>query len=74
MFILAQNLLQQKLMAMKQIVMINDGKPSALTIDDGRIYRNARRRFDRLMDSVNAVGQDRLKKSVLRGALLTRTP
>lgn len=26
---------------MKQIVMITDGKPSALTLDDGRIYRNA---------------------------------
>ena len=26
---------------MKQIVMITDGKPSALTLEDGRIYRNA---------------------------------
>src|SRR3954451_14613856 len=26
---------------MKQIVMITDGKPSALTLDDGRIYKNA---------------------------------
>jgi len=26
---------------MKQIIMITDGKPSALTLDDGRIYRNA---------------------------------
>jgi len=26
---------------MKQIVMITDGKPSALTLEDGRTYRNA---------------------------------
>jgi Ca-activated chloride channel family protein len=39
--ILAQRLLQQEKKDMKQIVMITDGKPSALTLDDGRIYRNA---------------------------------
>ena len=26
---------------MRQIIMITDGKPSALTLDDGRIYKNA---------------------------------
>ena len=26
---------------MKQIIMITDGKPSALTLEDGRIYKNA---------------------------------
>ena len=25
---------------MRQIIMITDGKPSALTLDDGRIYKN----------------------------------
>jgi Ca-activated chloride channel family protein len=39
--ILAQRLLQQEKKDMKQIVMITDGKPSALTMDDGRMYRNA---------------------------------
>src|SRR6202789_2371070 len=39
--ILAQRLLEQERKDMKQIVMITDGKPSALTLDDGRIYRNA---------------------------------
>ena len=39
--ILAQRLLQQEKKDMKQIVMITDGKPSALTLDDGRTYRNA---------------------------------
>ncbi len=39
--ILAQRLLQQEKKDMKQIIMITDGKPSALTLDDGRIYRNA---------------------------------
>ena len=39
--ILAQRLLAQEKKDMKQIVMITDGKPSALTLDDGRTYRNA---------------------------------
>jgi Ca-activated chloride channel family protein len=39
--ILAQRLLSQERKDMKQIVMITDGKPSALTLEDGRIYRNA---------------------------------
>src|SRR5579883_237375 len=38
---LAQRLLQRQRKDMKQIVMITDGKPSALTLDDGRIYKNA---------------------------------
>jgi len=39
--ILAQRLLSQERKDMKQIVMITDGKPSALTLEDGRIYKNA---------------------------------
>lgn len=39
--ILAQRLLAQEKKDMKQIVMITDGKPSALTLDDGRVYKNA---------------------------------
>lgn len=39
--ILAQRLLSQEKKDMKQIVMITDGKPSALTLEDGRIYKNA---------------------------------
>ncbi len=39
--ILAQRLLQQERKDMKQIIMITDGKPSALTLEDGRVYRNA---------------------------------
>lgn len=38
--ILAQKLLQQEKKDMKQIIMITDGKPSALTLDDGQIYKN----------------------------------
>jgi Ca-activated chloride channel family protein len=38
---LAQRLLAQEKKDMKQIVMITDGKPSALTLEDGRTYRNA---------------------------------
>ncbi|WP_047496061.1 VWA domain-containing protein [Terriglobus sp. TAA 43] len=38
---LARRILARSNKDMKQIVMITDGKPSALTLDDGRIYRNA---------------------------------
>ena len=39
---MAQRILQQRQRKdMKQIVMITDGKPSALTLEDGRIYKNA---------------------------------
>jgi Ca-activated chloride channel family protein len=37
----AQRILKGSGKDMKQIVMITDGKPSALTMDDGRIYKNA---------------------------------
>jgi Ca-activated chloride channel family protein len=36
----AQRILARERKDMKQIVMITDGKPSALTEEDGRIYRN----------------------------------
>jgi len=39
--ILAQKLLMQERKDMRQIVMITDGKPSCLTLEDGRIYKNA---------------------------------
>ncbi|MGJ5816957.1 vWA domain-containing protein [Paludibaculum fermentans] len=38
--ILAQRILASEKKDMKQIVMITDGKPSALTLEDGRIYKN----------------------------------
>jgi Ca-activated chloride channel family protein len=38
---LAQRLLSRQRKDMRQIVMITDGKPSALTLEDGRIYKNA---------------------------------
>ncbi|HUB30911.1 MAG TPA: VWA domain-containing protein [Terracidiphilus sp.] len=37
----AQRILARQRKDMKQIVMITDGKPSALTMPDGRIYKNA---------------------------------
>jgi Ca-activated chloride channel homolog len=39
--ILAQKLLARERKDMRQIVMITDGKPSCLTLEDGRVYRNA---------------------------------
>jgi Ca-activated chloride channel family protein len=38
---LAQRILSRQKKDMRQIIMITDGKPSALTLDDGRIYKNA---------------------------------
>jgi Ca-activated chloride channel family protein len=38
---LSQRILARQRKDMKQIVMITDGKPSALTLPDGRIYKNA---------------------------------
>jgi Ca-activated chloride channel homolog len=37
---LAQRILSQQKKDMRQIVMITDGKPSAVTLEDGRIYKN----------------------------------
>jgi Ca-activated chloride channel family protein len=39
--ILAQRLLTQERKDMRQIIMITDGKPSCLTLEDGRMYKNA---------------------------------
>ena len=38
---LSQRILQRQRKDMKQIIMITDGKPSAVTLPDGRIYKNA---------------------------------
>src|SRR3954463_12465792 len=38
---LARRILDRQRKDMKQIIMITDGKPSALTQPDGRIYKNA---------------------------------
>src|SRR5580693_8327136 len=38
---LARRILSRQKKDMKQIVMITDGKPTALTLEDGRIYKNA---------------------------------
>jgi Ca-activated chloride channel homolog len=38
---LAQRILAAQRKDMRQIIMITDGKPSAVTLEDGRIYKNA---------------------------------
>lgn len=38
--IVARRILKRQRKDMRQIIMITDGKPSALTLDDGRIYKN----------------------------------
>jgi Ca-activated chloride channel family protein len=38
---MAQRVLARQRKDMKQIIMITDGKPSALTKEDGHIYKNA---------------------------------
>ena len=37
---LAQRILSRQKKDMRQIIMITDGKPSALTLEDGRVYKN----------------------------------
>ena len=39
--LLARNLLRAQKKDMKQIIMITDGKPSAITMDDGQVYTNS---------------------------------
>src|ERR1039458_1732494 len=58
--ILAQRLLNQEKRDMKQINMITDGKPSALTLEDGRMYRNA--------FGLDPLGISRTLEEVRRGA------
>jgi len=38
---LARRILERQQMDMRQIIMITDGKPSAITREDGQVYRNA---------------------------------
>jgi Ca-activated chloride channel homolog len=38
---LAQRILSRERKDMKQIIMITDGKPSAMTLENGQVYRNA---------------------------------
>lgn len=38
--IVAQRILRRQRKEMRQIIMITDGKPSALTLEDGRVYKN----------------------------------
>ena len=38
---MARRILSRQKKDMRQIVMITDGKPSALTLEDGRVYKNA---------------------------------
>ena len=38
--VLAQRILRRQRKEMQQIIMITDGKPSAVTLEDGRIYKN----------------------------------
>ena len=40
---MARRVLERQRKDMRQIIMITDGKPSAVTLPDGRIYRNPRR-------------------------------
>ena len=39
--LLARNILKAQKKDMRQIIMITDGKPSAITLPDGRIYKNS---------------------------------
>jgi Ca-activated chloride channel family protein len=48
---LARRLLMSQRKDMRQIIMITDGKPSAMTLEDGRIYKNPMGLDPRILDA-----------------------
>ena len=62
---LARNILKKKGTSNKQILMITDGKPSAIFTDDGRIYKNSfgldPRIVNKTLDEAVACRRDKIK-------------
>src|SRR4029079_18257541 len=72
---LAQRILARQNKDMKQIVMITDGKPSALTEPDGRIYRNPFGLDPRVIGStLKEVANCRRKGILVNTFMLARDP
>jgi Ca-activated chloride channel homolog len=72
---LAQKILARQRQEMKQIVMITDGKPSAITLPGGRIYKNAYG-LDPLVlgETLREVGACRRSGTQINTFMLARDP
>ncbi|MEZ4631590.1 MAG: VWA domain-containing protein [Deinococcales bacterium] len=71
---LAQKLLKRQNKDMKQIIMITDGKPSAITLSNGRIYKNAYGLDPMVMETLREVGNCRRQGIQINTFMLARDP
>jgi Ca-activated chloride channel family protein len=72
---LARRLLQAQRKDMRQIVMITDGKPSAITLDDGRVYKNPAGLDPRVIrETLREVGACRKSGILINTFMLARDP
>lgn len=72
---LARRLLLAQKKDMRQIVMITDGKPSAITLDDGRVYKNPAGLDPRVIrETLREVGACRKAGILINTFMLARDP
>ncbi len=72
---LAQKILKRQNKDMKQIVMITDGKPSAITLPNGRVYKNAYGLDPLVMgETLREVGNCRRQGIQINTFMLARDP
>ncbi|MFQ3582517.1 MAG: VWA domain-containing protein [Chloracidobacterium sp.] len=72
---LARRLLLAQRVDMRQIIMITDGKPSALTLEDGRIYKNSMGLDPMIMDATyKEVAQCRRSNIAINTFMLADDP
>ncbi|HEX2204127.1 MAG TPA: VWA domain-containing protein [Longimicrobium sp.] len=72
---LARRLLLAQNKDMRQIVMITDGKPSAITLDDGRVYKNSMGLDARVLrETFQEVGACRKAGILINTFMLARDP
>ncbi|HSJ08780.1 MAG TPA: hypothetical protein VK928_02675, partial [Longimicrobiales bacterium] len=74
-FKLARRLLLAQKKDMRQIVMITDGKPSAVTLPDGRVYKNPAGLDERVVkETLSEVAACRKAGIVINTFMLARDP
>lgn len=72
---IARRILRAQNKEMRQIVMITDGKPSALTLPDGRVYKNSMGLDARVLrDTLREVAACRKSGIVINTFMLARDP
>jgi Ca-activated chloride channel homolog len=72
---LAQKILKRQNKDMKQIVMITDGKPSAITLPNGRVYKNAYGLDPMVLgETIREVGNCRRQGIQINTFMLARDP